>query len=693
MAEEKISIIELDIKQEDVVAKLAELTKSMQALKDTTGLTAEEIEINKAQLKALGQEYQNNQKVLVNLTNSGKEELGTLQKLALSNKTLRAEQQKLNLETKEGQKRNQEIIKEIDKNTVSIRNNSDSMVQQKMNIGNYKSALDGLPGPLGGIVNNIKSMTKAAYAFIATPFGALLAVIAGAVMLVVKAFKTFDPVIEKIEQGVAALTGAFTWLKESVIALVTGQGKLTQSMVEAARAAIDLKKSEQDLENMNNLLIESEAKSKRQIDELLLQSKDRTKTEKDRIALIDEVLKIEENAYNEKKSIAEKERQIVLDKIAVGRGLTEQEKTNLNEQGVAYAILLQQKKGISDEEIKMLAEANANIETVLNESVMIREKAINRQNVIIEKQLEEDKKKADERAKAEIEATNKIIENYKLLKEERDSIENALEELDKAFFENMGASSEDSKAKNKETVDTITAYNIEQALINAENLRAVQESAIENEFELKQFQLNEDRKAELEAAEKTGADVLLINHKYANYQKILDNEVATAKLQVAGNIAGNLAELFGEQTRIGKLAAVAQATINTYLGATAAFAQTPGGIIIKSIAAGAAIIAGIKSVKKILSVKSGLPKDSSGGAVPSADSNYSVPAPPQQQQSAAQLSFAGSDVLQSRATASGNLENAMINALKKVPMQPVLVTDKVTAKQNNANLVNQVALA
>ncbi len=73
------------------------------------------------------------------------EELGTIQKLDARNKELRASLRNLDLTTKEGQKTQKEYIAQINKNTEFIRQNSDAAIQQKMNIGNYKSALDMLP--------------------------------------------------------------------------------------------------------------------------------------------------------------------------------------------------------------------------------------------------------------------------------------------------------------------------------------------------------------------------------------------------------------------------------------------------------------------------------------------------------------------------------------------------------------------
>jgi len=56
-------------------------------------------------------------------------------------KLYRLESEKLNLTTKEGRDRNEELIKSIDKLDAFIKKNSDSLTQQKINIGNYAGSL------------------------------------------------------------------------------------------------------------------------------------------------------------------------------------------------------------------------------------------------------------------------------------------------------------------------------------------------------------------------------------------------------------------------------------------------------------------------------------------------------------------------------------------------------------------------
>jgi uncharacterized membrane protein len=163
------------------------------------------------------------------------------------------------------------------------------------------------------------------------------------------------------------------------------------------------------------------------------------------------------------------------------------------------------------------------------------------------------------------------------------------------------------------------------------------------------------------AARKKGVeDALALNKKLFSEGKITDEEytknsktLADARIEIgkkelaaredtAGKISStfkNVAKAIGEQTVAGKAAAVAAATIDTYLSATAAFRALAGipivGPVLGGIAAAAAIVAGLKNVKSILAVQTpavpggsaspgyvdipspGAPATGGGGALPS----------------------------------------------------------------------------
>tara|TARA_R110000744_G_scaffold261066_1_gene375891 strand:+ start:29 stop:1810 length:1782 start_codon:yes stop_codon:yes gene_type:complete len=99
----------------------------------------------------------------------------------------------------------------------------------------------------------------------------------------------------------------------------------------------------------------------------------------------------------------------------------------------------------------------------------------------------------------------------------------------------------------------------------------------------------------------------------ADYEKDLAKQVADSSANVAVSALDTIASIAGAESAAGKASAVAAATISTYKGAASAYADTPGGPIIKGIAAAIAVASGIMSVKKIISTKLPTRKGGSGG--------------------------------------------------------------------------------
>lgn len=135
------------------------------------------------------------------------------------------------------------------------------------------------------------------------------------------------------------------------------------------------------------------------------------------------------------------------------------------------------------------------------------------------------------------------------------------------------------------------------------------------EYQLRSEQIELQREQEIAAAEQTGADKAAINEKYNLLQQEQDEILNENKLSLASSTFGNLAKIFGENSRAGKAMAVMQTTIDTYQSATAAFKSMAGipivGPALGAVAAGAAIASGIANVKKITSTKE--PKFKTGG--------------------------------------------------------------------------------
>jgi hypothetical protein len=97
--------------------------------------------------------------ILKDLTILQDKQAGTLEKLTAKNRQLRREREQLNLKTIEGQKRLKEINIELDKNNKFIIDSADALKKQKLNIGNYKSALDGLSDSFEDQKKKLKILT------------------------------------------------------------------------------------------------------------------------------------------------------------------------------------------------------------------------------------------------------------------------------------------------------------------------------------------------------------------------------------------------------------------------------------------------------------------------------------------------------------------------------------------------------
>ena len=137
--------------------------------------------------------------------------------------------------------------------------------------------------------------------------------------------------------------------------------------------------------------------------------------------------------------------------------------------------------------------------------------------------------------------------------------------------------------------------------------------------------------------------------------------------QALSDTFGQLANLFGEQTAAGKAAAIAQATIDTYLSAQKAYSATIGipivGPVLAPINAGIAIAAGIKNIKAIASV----PAPGGGGPEPSVPSGNN---------------FGGT--MQTQAPSFNVVGNSGVNQLaqlQQTPVQAYVVSGSVTTAQ------------
>lgn len=166
----------------------------------------------------------------------------------------------------------------------------------------------------------------------------------------------------------------------------------------------------------------------------------------------------------------------------------------------------------------------------------------------------------------------------------------------------------------------------------------------------------------------------------ADRQIQIDNLKTQAQLDNAGRVSsllGNLAELFGKQTAAGKVAAIAQATIDTYLSAVKAYQSLAGipvvGPALGAVAAGVAVASGIASVKKIVAV----PAPGAAGPAPAAPAIANATAP-----------LAPALPLTQTVT---QLQSNTINQLQSATTRAYVVESDVTGSQERIRRLNRAA--
>lgn len=116
----------------------------------------------------------------------------TQEEAAFVNKKLVEQRKKLDTTTKDGQKQIKNINTQIDNNNKLIKNNSSLLEKQKINIGNYASAWQGLPGPLGRVASGVGGVANAFKKLLLNPIILLITAVVVAVHSLVKAFKSTD---------------------------------------------------------------------------------------------------------------------------------------------------------------------------------------------------------------------------------------------------------------------------------------------------------------------------------------------------------------------------------------------------------------------------------------------------------------------------------------------------------------------
>ena len=472
--------------------------------------------------------------------------------------------------------------------TTSLNNASKSSDNLNKNLNSDKGAskFTGLKDAIGGIVPSFDKASTGASAFnkqllvlLANPIGLVIAGIVLAVAGLVAIFRTFQPVVDKVEQGLAALSAVATTIKNTFIAVVTGTkslgdafSSLGSDISDTASRTMDLVKAQQDLEDV---LAQQEVQSSRtraEINKLNVQAKNRALSEAERLKLLEKAGKLEQQDFNQRVKNANEEVRIAREAIAIKAGFSKAEIKILKEQGLAAKELAESKGGNFDEEFKALANAQKARIGLEDESTANLEKNQNKRDALEDSQkAKRDKAIEDEKAR---------LEKLQKARDEASEKESKKAEEDLKAFQDLIAQKRqielDSLNASRNAVDKATEENINRTLTESE----VQIRAINDKY----FTL-------IETAKQNGIDILELekakNNEISDVRKkddakviadaktVADTKVAIQQgaLDALGGLVG-LAKSIGEKNKgIQKAALVAETAlgianviINTNIG-------------------------------------------------------------------------------------------------------------------------------
>lgn len=597
------------------------------------------------------------------IVNSEAESVETLRaQLALNTKALN----KMSIEQRTNTESGKQMVAQTKEISDKLKELEKGVGDTRRNVGNYAEDIEAATANLGGMTGATGQMIKGMSGGIASikAFNAALmanpfVAIASAILAVISAIgklmdrnnelavsvKTIlapiELIITKVLDAVAALfveiVKVFEWLAEAYIKVYNWLGLISDETVKAIETARGMAQVERDIYNAETDLIVVLARQRREMEEQKAILADQTKSSKDRQAAANEALRISrEMEAAELKVLEAKYQQI---KTQNELSYTSDEDRRKEQEALAA---LEQKRAEYLSQRKELTSQVSGLEKADMAAAAAADKKRADDYAKAQKDAAEKAKKAKEDADKKAAETAKKVQaevlksyengitelqlriresnigivdkkkaledqdrlNQAILEKERYRLSQGLitqQEFDNIKLEQRIAFQEKVAELEKAEEDKKK----EAAAIDLENKRAIEEENITSDFERETLRLEQQYQMEVAAAEKVGADVSLIEAKYAQIREKREKELVNAKLQMTADIAGQISNIMGQESAAGKVFALAQATINTYLGASKAIAQ--GGIW--GVAQAAIVIAaGLKQVASIAKVKEDVPK-------------------------------------------------------------------------------------
>ena len=525
----------------------------------------------------------------------------------------------------------------------------DSLEKTTLQSKQFDDALAGLPGPAGQAGNAIKSVDGAFKLLIANPIVAVIAVAVGIFLALKKSLESTaegQATLNRVQSAFSSVLGPILATLEKVaVPLFNGLAFVIEKVGAAFAYFADalgiapekIKEATLSVDKAGQEANEAEAKRNKEAQE----NRDKAETERQQ--------KAKEAAAKRKQQLDDANKILLEAELS---GLTDKNR-ELKEREIRYE---EEKKKLKLAGIKDLT---AFENEYRNDLLAVNKKYDDEAAKIAADKAEKEKERAEKAYKEQIDFEIKLAQDLQKL---------------------------DDENKEKARLAAEQALNDKRAGLEAQFTDISTNRALTFQEELQYFDQARslDREA-LVANKASQAELLLYDKQTAKARVEIEKAQQEAKLAVVSDALGTLADAVGRESAAGKAFAVAQAVINTYQGATKALATYPPPF--GAIAAGAVIVQGLMSVKKIVSTKlpappggKSAPSDTAGNAVSSAGIGGGAGAPSAQNVAPNLVPVIGSSQATAGSAIAGTLNSTFAQNQQR-PIQSFVVSSEITSAQ------------
>lgn len=178
------------------------LAKANDDLKKSQSGVAKEIAVLKAK-----QQQQNNINKLTAKINASTE--GSYNKLSAQYSLNKIKLNAMSKAQRDGTKAGKALEKESKALYDEMKRLQEATGKTSLNVGNYKDSLNAMPGPMGGVVSGTKAMGKQLLVLAANPIVAIIALIAGLFILLVKSMKRSEEGQDRLNKVMVVASSIF----------------------------------------------------------------------------------------------------------------------------------------------------------------------------------------------------------------------------------------------------------------------------------------------------------------------------------------------------------------------------------------------------------------------------------------------------------------------------------------------------